>query len=65
MQVQYPNGDTPTLTPAQEDRLRKIAAQHNLTEPITLYPDLGRSTTVLVRASGMTIGIEPDGYAHT
>lgn len=62
----WPNGDDAVshLTTQQVVALDKIVARHALESPVTVYPDYG-SKAVLVRAAGMVIGVEPDGYAHT
>lgn len=58
------------MTEQQRDAIKRIHALHDIKMPLHIYittarPELGWPDSLLIKAGDMTIGIEPDGYAHT
>ena len=58
------------MTDKQRDAIKQIHAWHKIEIPLEDYiktarPELGWPNSLIIKASGMIIGIEPDGYAHS
>ena len=58
------------MTDQQREAIKRIHAGHKIEISLEDYikparPELGWPNSLIIEASGMTIGIEPDGYAHT
>ena len=52
------------LTPEQWHALAGIRERHGITRTATLYPGIAGGY-VMIEASGMVLGIEPDGHVHS
>ena len=58
------------MTDQQREAIAHIHTGHKIETPLEDYiktarPELGWPNSLIIKASGMTIGIEPDGYSHT
>jgi len=60
----YPTGEpVDSITEAQAEALRKVAARFKMPLPVTVSPSFG---ALLVEVpTGMWLGVEPDGYTHS